>query len=372
MARSDRTHTTVDAYLRLLGTSSLDAFAGNVTARIREALQLHGATGVPVRLSVSARDFGIRPEPDYDPAVRDGELVYSQESGSFLIRLNQKYRGATWLLTGDDVEGIETFERLGRGRFNYAHEFGHRFFYVRAGSTWKRAQILAVARETDPEKRLHDLHTLHGIEERACDNIAGELLVPTDILASRVGSSLKGEQASGVSDIHQVAVRVSREFKVSYECALVRLERAIRHRAIPCTSCACALLIVWSDRKGTPNRKCSGRSRPDFRIRVAIIPDELDGKPIRRVFTGMAVSNLGDSVRGVVQDAVEMMRVGHGDGRIDLPLLLKFKASSLDCVVRLRGYWRSLSRQQAGDWQDYRVLLCGMIEPAGVFGNNQR
>jgi hypothetical protein len=280
MSQSDDTHTVVETYLRILGASSFDVFAGNVTARVREALQLHGARGVPVRLSVSARDFGIRPEPDYDVAVRDGELVYSQESGFFLIRLNQKYRGATWLLTGDDVKGIETFERLGRGRFSYAHEFGHRFFYVRAGSTWERAQVLAVARESDPQKRLRDLHTLHGIEERACDNIAGELLVPTDILASRVGSSLKGEQSSGVPDIHQVAVRVSQEFKVSYECALVRLERAIRHRAIPCASCACALLIVWSDRKGTPARKCAGRSRPDFRIRVAILPDELDGKAI--------------------------------------------------------------------------------------------
>jgi hypothetical protein len=101
---------------------------------------------------------------------------------------------------------------------------------------------------------------------------------------------------------------------------------------------------------------------------VAILPGAVNGKRIRPVFTGMAVGNLGNDVRRVVQDAVGTIRLGRGSGTIDVPLLLKrvgVKGSSVDCCVRLRGYWSSLGHYKAGELQDYRVLLYGTMEPIG-------
>jgi len=358
--------TAVRNYLHLLDAESEACHSTRVLAQIRDCLQRHRATEPPVRLSAIAEAFNIFPRPHFDASVRDGELVFSAKLGSFLIRLNEKFRGAN-LLAGKWPDEMAAAELLGRGRFTYAHEFVHRFFYVHRDERWERACALAAQLEHDPNIRLRCLKALQDLEESICDDVAGEVLVPANLLVGVIGDSLVGGQTTAVPNVYELLRQISKYFNVSYDCALVRVERAIRRNVVSCHQDLCILFVEWSDRKGSSSASSSRRSRLDIRARVAVFPMAPGGLRVRRPFPGIAVENFGAEVRQLVDSVLRDRRPNQRTGGLDLAVRLQAfrpRDRSIEHQGRLRGYWARLGHQRADHPQDGRVLLWGVLEPA--------
>src|SRR6185295_14642502 len=130
--------------------------------------------------------------PEYGTELGDGELVCRQSPARFVIRLNERHRvrdsacASMW----NDSDDPAQLEGIGRGRFTYAHEFCHRFFYVPTDVGWQRAVTRVVQRETDSARQWRVMRLLGSLEEQLCSLGAGELLVPSSQLAELVGRSL--------------------------------------------------------------------------------------------------------------------------------------------------------------------------------------
>ncbi len=282
-------------YLELLGAQDTTRLRERILSEVRRALgSLSDAP--PIRLSRIAHEFDIQPMPEYGRTSADGELSFNDATGRFVIELNARYeqRGqgkSERVNSPEDSTGVAT---LRRGRFTYAHEFMHRFLFVRDRGTWRRALAVVLDEASSVAERFLWLRTLSGDEERLVQGLAGDVLVPASVLVDAASTARRGAPEDDDIDLSSVLRQVQSRCEVSFECALVRCERALREGAMPSRSDFVMLFIDWTDVKGSPDHTSSGRSRGAFRIRVHVCPSELDGRRLKEWFPGMSIENLGE------------------------------------------------------------------------------
>ena len=158
---------------------------------------------------------------------------------------------------------------------------------------WHRAIDIAT-RGLHSDARQKGIRNLSAYEEILCNRIAGDVLVPEEHLIRILGNSL-----AQIDYIHLALRSASHEFRVSLECLLIRINRAILDDQLSYPENLCVLIITNSDRKGGESR-----SRRDLRIRETIMPRRLLGVRIKALFPGLAVRNLGQEVVSTLEAAM--------------------------------------------------------------------
>lgn len=353
----NHSETPHSRYLRVLGFSDKEEMVRNAIHQILEAIEKHSGTKPPIAVSSAAKDFMISPVPVFDDSVREGTIEFDLVRQEFIIRLNKRRQQLSGKVSQAEQSGRASPADLQlnyRGRFTYAHEFAHRFFFVQADEGWVRA-IELTAQETPRELRPQVLKTLHKLEEELCNRIAGDVLVPKAELVSVFRDRLDAEQYKRLAEFFQLVRRASSLFRVSHECILVRLERAIRQGHLEYPKNLCVLLVRVSD------RKVGGRSRWDFRVRESIIPVEISGVKIERVFPGIAVQNLGAEFRSFAESFLNLgsQREIHA---VEIPLMLRERGSTGNVKVRLKGWSVALPTAHDGQYEEKGFLLWGALD----------
>lgn len=154
-------------YFELLDVENRDQLENRVVAAIIGALEPNQA--IPVRLSSIAPKFEILPKPEIASFPHDGEIRFDEGADAFVIRLCSQHNA--WPM---------------RQRFTYAHEFAHRFFFIRTTEGWCRAQDLAFEDSaTTNSERLKARRVLREFEEGLCNTIARRVLLPDDFVATQ-------------------------------------------------------------------------------------------------------------------------------------------------------------------------------------------
>ena len=341
------------AYLDVLGFKSEDELTHHITCAIQRAIRDQRGEIIPVAVSAAAQAFGIRPDPIMGAMPRDGAIQFDPLEQRFVIRINQ----SNWPNTSSRAvsNGDECSPELSmyyRSRFTYAHEFAHRFFFVSKDSAWQRAIDIATQGVQSDARRIA-IRNLSNYEETLCNRIAGDVLVPETHLVRILGDSL-GE----IDGLHLALRRASHKFRVSMECLLVRIKRAILHSHLSCPPNLCIFVVTRSDRKGG-----EARSRRVLRIREAIMPINLFGVKVKGLFPGLAIRNLGQEALSTAE-ALLASGLGSDPSPVDLKITLATAGGTGLIAPRLTGWASRL--YSGGDAQEQvdGLLLWGLLEPA--------
>lgn len=338
-------------YLDILGFQSTDELANHITLAIREAIRDQRGDIIPVAVSAAAHAFGIRPEPTFGEPAREGAIQFDAREDKFVIRINQSRPPNTIPRAFDyDDEISPELSLLYRSRFTYAHEFAHRFFFVQADSAWRRALDIAT-QDLDEDKRRVAFRNLYNYEEMLCNRIAGDVLVPEAHLLRILGNCL-GE----IDGLHLDLRKASYAFRVSQECLLVRIKRAVLDSQMSCPPNLCILLITRSDRKGGESR-----ARRDLRIRESIMPAQMSGVSVKKLFTGLALRNLGHEALSASEAAVAS-KPGSYPSPVNLTIDLASSDGSGVIKTRLTGWIRCLYSGHEGRSAAEGLLLWGLLD----------
>lgn len=214
-------------YARAIGWPTLVKGREGIIERLLARIRQSGAMIPPVYLSNIVGEFDIDPIPEIVSDSRDAHasLRYDEQAGCFRIRI---WRGD--LLDQPGLFDVE--ERLTyRGRFSYAHEIAHRFFYVfcRNGLRWRRA-IDVVTDQLDSRSATIVRQRLSHIEEQTCNTIARRVLAPVPDVAAFVRCMLDPDQPDSdhfVQHFGTIVTAVSENFGISMQPALYQLQAAM-------------------------------------------------------------------------------------------------------------------------------------------------
>jgi Zn-dependent peptidase ImmA (M78 family) len=338
MASGSQLNTSTDSaeqkYLGILNASSIKELEDKIVASLNSALlEVSSDSTIPVRLSMVADRFQVKPEPKLVRGQYDGELEFDAVDGRFVITL----------CTDHPELPLFRLPHQTRLRFTYAHELAHRFFYVRAGVSWLRARDIATQtlRLADQmEQRI----TLGRLEERLCNKIAARVLIPDRYISA--GCDL----ATWFSDSRQFYLRLSSEAKslgVSRDCLLIRLrETASRSRMGP------HVAFIVGKSAGPINK----RAAFTMRVLTTLSPAEIDGHKVS-VYPGMEVEKLGETAAKIFCNLVGTS--SEQEGRVQVPIWLGHRKKSM---ANLDGCWRVLSAQnRVSSSRDARILLWGRL-----------
>ena len=335
----------VAEYSALLGARTPDERAAQILSLIRGALGRRRALSGFVRLALCAEDFGIHRDVRFAPLSHDGELEYSKADRKFFIYLSERYRRSAASERQDRLYGDDGGTELrGRARFTYAHEFCHRFFFAELQGGWVRAAAAVTKRRPGVPDGALLFKTLTDIEERICNRLAGDILLPSDELLSRLRHLEICPAWAAEADLGEILSAVSRDFLVSRECAFVRLERVVREKAIATGPGLVALRLSWSGRKGQSGPGSSGRSRSAIRVTSSVWPDTVSGLEIRGLYPGIAAANLGDDLLNFAQSKLAADISEGPNGTVDLQVSLHPRGGAdlaRHLKARLRGRWTS-------------------------------
>ena len=317
-------------YLRLLGAPSPDEVADRVLGRIRAELARCGSSTPPIRLSRVAEGFQIQRRPERSKGSGRGSIVYNRERRRFVIALGfddngTQVRGGSG---GAEIRGL---------RFVYAHEFAHRFLFVRSGDGWERA-LAQVAEAATIDNRLSVVRELSRIEERVCNSVASRVLMPRaslDPLIQRIIADAEGSPHL----LLRVVRSVSEVFEVSWWCALRRLCVA---RPGPLSEAVgpsfCLLLLRRSSATG------KGRGKTTLRVLDYWWPREVGGFCIKPGYPGILVSRLGPEF---AERVANLERNGDWWGRVQWPMHLMSREGETVSSV-LQGFWRVWGPEGSG------------------------
>jgi hypothetical protein len=321
-------------YYQLLSTDSLTSYVRAISSQLIAALGR--LAGPPVRLSTIAARFQIDPIPRFGLVEGDGRIDFVREGNKFIITIQgpappARINNALF----DDFNHSD--DLIARQRFTYAHEMAHRFFYVSTEDDgWVRALSVAAADAT-PGTRNEQLRRLIKREEAACNTIARTVLVPPVLLAELFGGSLSSQPSS----MFLVALRrLAKTFRVSEECALIRIQQASDEGTLALRSGFCCFLLSESSRVGAGQR-----ARRGLRLKISLL--SVGGQLLRSPFPGIQAHNLGEAFYERVVEAMDQEAPPAVELNIPIQLLRKdgnFQSFNLKgwCTPRPDTYGRSL------------------------------
>lgn len=233
----------------------------------------------PIRLAPVAEEFLIQRRPEQSGESGRGYIEFDSAKQRFVIYLNrsQDQHGRTVATDATDR----------RDRFVYAHEFAHRFFFVRVGDGWSRA-LGEIVRQAHPTGRYRIARAVSQMEERICNSVATRLLVPREQLERVVEDAIE-RHTSTEHLLIDTLTNASKRFQVSWWCAIRRIT-AVRPVALASAwgSSFCFVLLGESVHTG------AGRGRSALRVLDFWWPQEIGGEPVKPAFPGLRVSHLGD------------------------------------------------------------------------------
>ena len=234
----------------------------------------------PIRLGRVAEEFLIQRRPERSSGSGRGYIEFNKERQRFVIYLNRPSEKS------GRAKNAEVAGRL--DRFVYAHEFAHRFFFVRVADGWSRA-LAEVGRGSGAAERLGITRSISTIEERICNGVATRLLVPRRHLELVVREAI-GTRGDTEHLLINLLSNVSRRFEVSWWCASRRIA-ALKPAALVAAlgSSFCYILLGRSVQTG------AGRGRSTLRVLDFWWPEDVAGEPIRPAFPGLRLSYLGET-----------------------------------------------------------------------------
>ena len=336
-------------YLSVLGFQSEDELINHVTGEIQTAIRIQRGDIIPVAVSAAAQAFDVRPDPIIGEMPRNGSIQFDALEDKFVIRINQSNGQNTRSgMDGYENRNLPDLSIFYRSRFTYAHEFAHRFFFVPENSRWQRA-IDITTQGLKSDARRAAIRNLSNYEESLCNRIAGDVLVPESHLLRILGDSLED-----IDGFHLTLRSASHTFKVSQECLLVRIKRAILHLQLHCPPNLCIFVIANSDRKGG-----EGRSRKELRIQESILPTRVLGVKVKAPFPGLAVRNLGQEAFTTAETAI-----ASASRTSPLPVDLNLNLATSDgtgmIAPRLKGWSSAL--YSGGGGSAGGLLLWGLLD----------
>jgi hypothetical protein len=178
-------------------------------------------------------------------------------------------------------------------------------------------------------------------EEHLCNRVAGRLLVPRDILRDYFHHRMSSSSDSSFFDFHQEIKTAADLFDVSQDCLLVQLQKAVARGQVDLHPNLCAFSLRLSDRSG-PNL----RAARALRIQIALLPSQVGGVRLRRIFPGLEVRHLGPSLASWIADLAKS-DIKTRSGELKIPLTLETNRdghSSQD--FKFSGWWKSNHRTE--------------------------
>jgi hypothetical protein len=356
MRIQSRSLTAHRRYLSLLGTSSIGDLEESIVTRVLRQIRQGGQLALaPVRLSQVVDDFDIEPVPRFDSSIKHGRLDYDQSQNRFVISLPPRkelhYRLRSADLFTRRQSCTEDLELTRRLRFTYAHEVAHRFCFFRKDEQWIRAVSAAVIRKTaSAVTRRLELN-----EEQLCNRVAGRLLVPEDILTEHIQQRLLLEAGTSFLDFHKELRSTANMFQVSEDCVFLQLLKASERGKIILPPNFCAFSLRFSDRTGA-----SQRVERTFRIQLALLPKDIDGSGLRRIFPGMPGKNLGHVFSSWLSD-LRKFGAKKESGPLEIPIVLRKVGEFSNEEFFFSGWWKFIGSQEPHTPQP--MLLWGFIRP---------
>lgn len=326
--------TATHRYLEILGLGSLQELERTIVGEVEAALYNSKGSTIPVRLQAVAEQFQIRPKPSRDPLASGAKLRYNSEAQEFVITLP------------GSGSSSERWARFRADRFAYAHEFAHRFLYVKSNGRLRRALAVAVG-EASPGDRLRVARVLSLAEEKVCNYSAGRLLVPLDALNEFIASRIALDP-SICDTFGELVELVADEFEVSIRCAIRRLiaERpASLLSALP-GEFFCMLLAYTRD---------TGAGQGRLALRVHDSWQKLGSlKGVKPPHWGSEALEQGERMEAFLRQTMETEEsVSAGQARVPLYGRTPDK-QRVSC--ELAGHWRAWGRGR-----HRQILVFGMI-----------
>lgn len=317
--------TKLRQYLDLLGVASREEQVARVTSQILIELEKKGRLTAPIKLSKIAGEFLISPMPIFDPAVKEGRLEYSSRARRFQIKLRPiEGSHASTKATSDRLAASET--TLNRMRFTYAHELAHRFFYIRENGGWKRA-LQAIPDGRTGSSTIRTLLNLRGQEERMCNEIARNILVPAKLLKEAFHQYAIDSEGKLKDDFATLIGLLADHFEVSRTSMLVRILRAAQQHELEVPQRFGFALVV--------EKNVNGETKSHFAL--FLMPRALDAN-VRPVFSGMALEKLGQEWKYFWTHIPRAIN----SGSLDLSTVLDRVDKTTVCS-RFKGRWVDLS-----------------------------
>lgn len=345
-------------YCTMLGAQTLPELGDNIVSRVTNKLREKASPIPPVRISRVAADFLVKPEPEFEPnlpAAR-GKLVFENDSGWFKVVMRPE-KSLYRVLPRNYLDGETSFEDCltWQGRFTYAHEFVHRFFFVpiQGARGWQRA-IDAVIGMVDLEVAVATRRYLQDREESLCNNIARRILLPQKELAEFVQRRFQQEGESLLPQMGKIIQTVSRCFLVPTESALLALGDALHEGYLKGPPELFAICI--DAQVSRPGSVRSGIR--NLRIKSAIIGRVPISKSSEKPFFRLSDPQvLGPALR---EHCVELLssRQLSPEKTVEIPLVFPFKSGS--DVVCLKGWSQSLVSPNAHS-EFRRGLIWGQL-----------
>jgi hypothetical protein len=292
---------------------------------------------VPVRLEEAANEWNIEPTPRVDDRVRTASIRYDNTQNRFIISFARRFR-QPWVRT----EESSAPRILRHARFLYAHEFVHRFLFVERDGTFVRALAICSSNYGGAD-RLEALRRLSKAEEKLCNRVASELLVPQNLLSEVI---TRPRLFNSDSDrFWWLLDEVSSEFDVARSVAL----RQVARSGSVFREGACFLLVGPSVSTG------AGRGGLEWRVIDFIWPDRVDGVNIAAMYPGLPVRKLGSSFVDAVRACREMVPARTG-GEIMCAIGLRSDDADAPIGATMHGAWRLWHARD-----DIMIGLCGTL-----------
>jgi hypothetical protein len=312
-------------YLRLLGAPNVKALEDRIVETLLGAVRERDAgQRLPVRLSSVAKRFSIAPRPQLAHGAHDGQLEYEERSGRFVITL----------CTPFPERPFREQPNRTRMRFTYAHEVAHRFFFVPESGRWRRARDLATSNLPITEEMKQTI-TLSRIEEGLCNSIARRVLIP-DVELDEVNLD---EWFSKGKDFVHLLTATARQFGVSRDCLLVRLQRNRVN--------APHVVFLIGRSRGTVHKK----GVYNLRLVTWLCSTKAETFGRQRFYPGFEWSNFGQTAFEFVESCIQ----NHcgSEGSFEIPLEVGGEGRRT-----LRGWW-SLLNAVPSQVESSRILLWG-------------
>lgn len=271
-------------------------FSSRVVSQVRGALAEERASSIPIRLSRIAHRFSIAERPVWCEPHEHAGIDYDPGRACFVIQM-PRVEHAEWR---DGSVGGVGMTVLSGERFAFAHEFAHRFFFIERGGVWGRA-VRFVLEALDGSARASAFRHLHALEERVCNRLASQFLVPTDVFTHPgVLPEVSGVVEHEAVPLHRYIIGLARRCEVSPEAIIVAMGRGDVLAHMPHHSDVLVLLI----RESAGPRSLLGSSRR-LRVAVALTPDTYATEKLRPLYAGMPLDVLGDEVVSFSRDQLD-------------------------------------------------------------------